>query len=229
MKDKARLAGLLYVLSGIPSVFYLVYLPSVLVAPGDAAATVGRIAAAQPLFRLGIAAELLGATSFLFVVLALRDLLRSVDRKVASLMVTLFAISVPISCVNALNQVAVLRLVVGAASLSAFSRPQLDALAMTFLSLHGFGVVIAQIFWGLWLFPFGLLVFRSGFIPRLLGVVLMVACASYVLASLAMLVLPASLHDVAELIMAPGALGELAIILWLLIKGAAPQPLAAPA
>ena len=179
--NKGRFAGLLYLLTAIPNVFYLIYLPSVLIVPGDATATAGRIMASESLFRMGIVSELAGATIFIFVVLALQDLLKGVNKKYASLMVTFFVISVPISCVNVLNQIAVLRLLRGDSFLSVFDQRQLDALVMVFLNLHGYGTIVAQIFWGLWLFPFGVLVFKSGVLPRILGVLLIIGCFGYIL------------------------------------------------
>jgi len=208
---------LLYLLTGIPSVFYLIYLPSVLVVPGDATATAARIMASASLFRMGIVSELAGATIFIFVVLALQDLLKGVNKKYASLMVTFFLISVPISCVNVLNQIAVLKLLRGDSFLSVID------------NLHGYGTVVAQIFWGLWLFPFGVLVFKSGVLPRILGALLIIGCFGYIAASITVLLFPDSGHMVHELMMAPGGVAELSILLWLLIRGVKVRPLQAAA
>jgi len=229
IQNKARFAGLLYLLTAIPNVFYLIYVPSVLIVPGDATATAGRIMASESLFRMGMVSELAGATIFIFVVLALQDLLKGVNEKYASLMVTFFVISVPISCVNVLNQIAVLRLLRGESFLSAFNQQQLDPLVMVFLNLHGYGTVVAQIFWGLWLFPFGVLVFRSGFLPRILGVLLIIGCFGYIAASVTVLLFPASRHMIHELLIAPGGVAELSILFWLLIKGVQVRPLEAAA
>jgi hypothetical protein len=229
IQNKARFAGLLYLLTAIPNVSYLIYVPSVLIVPGDATATAGRIMASESLFRMGIVSELAGATIFIFVVLALQDLLKSVNKKYASLMVTFFVISVPISCVNVLNQIAVLRLLRGDSFLSVFDQHQLDALVMVFLNLHGYGTVVAQIFWGLWLFPFGVLVFKSGVLPRILGVLLIIGCFGYIAASVTVLLFPTSGHMVHELLLAPGGVAELSILLWLLIKGVQARPLQAAA
>ena len=224
-KKAARVAGLLYVLACIPAPFRLIYVPRTLIVPGNATATASKILASESMFRLGMAGELITAIAFLFAVLALYRLLQSVNKRHASLMVTLFAISIPISCLNVLNEIAALILLRGADFLSVFPRPQLDALAMVFLRLHGFGFVVAAIFWGLWLFPFGLLVYRSGFLPRILGVLLMINCFAYVIPSFTALLLP-QYRDVATRIALPFLLGEAAIVLWFLIKGAKDQPLA---
>ena len=123
-----------------------------------------------------------------------------------------------------LNEIAALILVSGADFLSAFEKGQLDALAYLFLRLHGQGFVVAEIFWGLWLFPFGVLVIRSGFIPRFLGVLLFIAGSGYLASSFASLLLPSYRHLVDQFAMVLTA-GELPIIFWLLIWGAKDQPL----
>src|SRR5216683_2912881 len=189
-KNPGRFAGLLYVLFSIPGFFAMVYVPGKLIVHGNAAATANNIAASETLFRLGIAAQLIGSAGFIFVALALYDLLKGVNRRHASLMVTLIVVSIPIAFVNELNSIAALVLVRGADFLSLFDKPQRDALAMLFLNLHGHGFDVAGIFWGLWLFPLGLLVYRSSFLPRILGVALMVNCFAFLISSFTSLVLP---------------------------------------
>jgi Domain of unknown function (DUF4386) len=229
-KKTARLAGLMYLGFGLFSAFSLAYLPSVFYVAGDASATAHNISAHQMLFRAGIICALIGAAGFMFVPLALYGLLKGVDRKLAALMVTLFAVSVPISFLNELNHVAALRLLSGAEYFSAFTKPQLDALVMVFLNLWGHGNLLAQIFWGLWLFPFGLLILKSGFLPRIMGVLLIIACFGYLASSLTQLLLPNSGHIVSMISVATGAAGELPVSLWLLLKGGSDLPtVASPA
>jgi hypothetical protein len=224
-KKAARVAGWLYILACIPAPFSLIYVPNTLIVPGNATATASKILASETLFRLGMAGEVITAIAFIFAVLALYRLFKGVNKQHASLMVTLFAISIPISCLNVLNEIAALILLRGADFLSVFTRPQLDALAMVFVRLHSYGFVVAAIFWGLWLFPFGVLVYRSGFLPRILGVLLMINCFAYVIPSFTSLLLPQYRHVVTRIAL-PFLLGEVAIVLWLLIKGARDQPLA---
>jgi hypothetical protein len=138
-------------------------------------------------------------------------------------MVALFLISVAIGFVNEVNNIAALILFRGAEFLSAFDKPQLDALGMLFLRLRGRGLVVNALFWGLWLFPFGLLVMRSGFIPRILGILLIINGFAYVLASLTSLLAPAYAAVVNRFAFIPET-GELWIMLWLLIKGVRVQP-----
>lgn len=222
-KKTARIAGLLYLLACIPAPFALIYVPSALIVRGDATATADHVRASQTLLRLGIAGELISAAGFIFAVFALYRLFKEVDKHLASLMVTLFVASVPISFLNVLNDIAALILASGADFLSAFGKGQLDALVLLFLRLHNQGFLVAQIFWGLWLVPFGILVIRSGFIPRVLGIFLMMACSGYLASSFASLLLPQSAHVVSQLAMIL-ELGELPIVLWLLIWGAKEQP-----
>jgi len=218
-KKQARVAGLLYLLASIIGFFCLAYVPGKLIVSGDATATANRIRASETLLRLGIASELIAFTIFIFVVLALYRLFEAVSEKHAVAMATLLLISIPISLLNLLNEIAALVLVSGASFLSAFEKGQLDALAYLFLRLHGQGFIVAQIFWGLWLFPFGILVIRSGFIPRFLGYLLFIAASGYLASSFTSLLLPSYRHLVDQFAMVLEA-GELPIIFWLLIWGA---------
>jgi hypothetical protein len=224
IKKQARVAGLLYLLASIPAPFALIYVPSKLIVFGDATATANHVRASETLFRLGIASELIGFIIFIFVVLALYRLFKGVNEKHALAMAILLLISIPISLLNVLNEIAALVLVSGADFLSAFEKGQLDALAYLFLRLHGQGFVVAEIFWGLWLFPFGVLVIRSGFIPRFLGVLLFIAGSGYLASSFTSLVLP-SYRDLVDQFAGILQIAELPIIFWLLIWGAKDQPL----
>ena len=201
------------------------YVPSKLIVHGNAAATASNIAASETLFRLGIAAVLIGQAAFIFVALALYDLLKGVSRRHASLMVILIVVSIPIALVNELNSIAALVLVRGE---SVFEKPQRDALAMLFLNLHHHGFVLAEIFWGLWLFPLGLLVYRSRFLPRFLGVWLALAGIAWVILSLMGILLPQYQNKV-DTYCQPAFIGEIVFMLWLAIKGAQPPALDATA
>jgi hypothetical protein len=144
-KNPGRLAGLLYVLVSIPGAFALVYVPGKLIVHGNAPATAGNIAVHETLFRLGIATQLISQSAFIFVAVALYDLLKGVNQRLASLMVTLIVVSIPIAFLNELNAIAALVLVRGADFLSVFDRPQREALAMLFLNLHGHGFEACEI------------------------------------------------------------------------------------
>ena len=227
-KKNARVAGLLY-LSLMTAPLRLIYIPSTLFVPGNANATANNIVAHETLFRLGIASDLLTGTMVIFLTLALHRLFKEVDQDLARLVVILGSLMVtPIYFLNTVNDAAALTLARGASFLSVFGKPQRDALATLFLHLHHAGVVANELFWGLWLFPFGLLVYRSRFLPRILGIWLMINCFAYVAISFTGILFP-QYEQVVFNSAFPAMLGELAIMLWLLIKGVSEQPLPAPA
>jgi hypothetical protein len=224
----ARVAGATYLLL-FTAPLRLIYIPTTLFVHGNATETAKNIAAHETLFRLGIFSDLLTGAFAIFVVLALYRLFKAVDQFLASLMVILGGLMVaPIYFLNTLNDAAALLLVRGADFLAVFDKPQRDALAMLFLRLHHHGVVANEIFWGLWLLPLALLVIRSGFLPRFLGYWLILNGFAYVATSFTGLLLP-QYENLVSNITFPALLGEGALVLWLLIKGAKPQPLAAPA
>jgi hypothetical protein len=224
-KKTARAAGLLYLLVAITGFFSTMYVPSACIVPGDPAATANKIRISESLFRIGIVSELISASSFIFLAMALYDLLKGVNKRHAALMVILAVVSVPIAFLNELNPSAALVLLSGSDFLSVFDPRQLDALVMVFLRLHSYGFFVGMIFWGLWLFPFGVLVYRSGFLPRILGILLVVACFAYLTGSLTALLLPNYGDAVNRFALIPEGVGELSIMAWLLIKGAEDQPL----
>ncbi len=226
--DKAaRIAGAVYLSFAVTAPFSLIYVPANLIVRGNATATANNILAHETLFRLGIVGNLFTNVIFILVAMALYRLLSGVNRTHASLMVALVLVSAAVGFMNVLNNIAALTLFRGADFLAVFDKPQRDALAMLFLGLHRQGLAVDEIFWGLWLFPFGVLVMRSGFLPRILGLLLIVNCFAYVAASLTSLLLPSYANVVFRAIL-PALLGELWIMLWLLIKGAKVPPLAAP-
>jgi hypothetical protein len=223
-KQQARIAGLLYILLGVTAPWGLVYVPGKLIVPGNATATADNLRAMDGLLRLGIASELIHQVLVIFVVLALYRLFRPVNEALARQVVVLGAlVSVPIMFVNVLNEIAAQTLVSGAKFLTVFEKPQRDALAYLFVRLHGRGITLASIFWGLWLFPFGLLVIRSGFIPRLLGYLLLIAGTGYVASSFVTLVLP-QFKEAVSTVTSLMIFGELPIMFWLLIWGARTRP-----
>ncbi len=228
-KHQARAAGFLYLLLALIAPIGLLYVPGKLIVHGNATATADNIRAAEWLLRIGIASELIHQALGVFLVLALYRLFKAVDEKLAKQVVILGAlVSVPIMFVNVLNDIAALVLVSGADFLSVFDKPQLDALAYLFLRLHGQGITVASIFWGLWLFPFALLVIRSGFIPRVFGFLLMIAGAAYLVSAFATLVLPRFAPLVGQIAL-PLEVAEVPIIFWLVIWGAKTPPTVAAA
>jgi hypothetical protein len=211
---RARVAGFLYLSLGLFAPFSLVYVPSRLIVPGDAATTARNIMASESLFRLGTVSALVTAIVNILVVLALYQMLKSVNKNMAWLMVIFLLVSIPITMLNELNNFAILFLLSSANSLKVFTADQVHALVSLFLNLHATGLNIAGIFFGLWLFPMGYLVFKSGFLPRMLGVLLMIGCFGYLIQSFAALLLPN--FNVSIVLFTDW--GELLFPLWLVIK-----------
>ncbi|MDQ6689316.1 MAG: DUF4386 domain-containing protein [Gemmatimonadota bacterium] len=220
IRSKARLAGLLYLVMSVLGWFSLMYVPSAFFVRGNATATAANIMNGELVYRLGILSEVVSQTLFLFLALLLYDLLKDVDRKQARLMVALVAVSVAFEFANCLNLIAPLILLSGADYLSVFNKPQLDALALVFIKLRGEGLGVVSLLWGLWLLPFGVLVFRSGFFPKVLGVLLVVACFAYVTDSVTSILVAAPMHALSNATLILGSIGELSMVLWLIVMGA---------
>ena len=221
LKKQSRRAAILYFLNALPAPFALLYVPSVLIVRGNAAATANNVRNSETLLRFGMAGELFSATLVIFAVLAFYSLFQAVSAKHARAMLVLMLISVPISYLNVLNDLAAITFARGPEFLSSIAQPQRDAFVLFFLRLHNQGLALAQIFWGLWLFPFGILIWRSGFIPRIIGVFVIIACFGNLISSFALLFLPtyaAVIDRYATILQA----GELPLI-WMLIWGAKPQ------
>ncbi|HKB70345.1 MAG TPA: DUF4386 domain-containing protein [Thermoanaerobaculia bacterium] len=224
-RKTARTIGILYVLISIPGIFGLLYVPSVLVVRGDAAATARRILASETLFRGGIVADLLGQAAFILVALALYRLLRGVNKVLAVLMVILLVVQIPLAFAAEIHRLAVLNILDGAGPAAAFSEAQRNAQVMMSLDSFSDGMLVTEIFMGLWLFPLGVLIWRSGFLPRFLGVLLFIAGFAYLADTLTWLLLPVYGHAVGRI---AGQLRPLELVtpLWMLVMGARDRPLA---
>src|SRR5215471_7332807 len=218
--DKAaRVAGAVYLSMVLTAPFSLIYIPGKLIVRGDPTATAANILAHETLFRLAIFTALVGQVIFICLGIALYRLFNNVSRNWALLLVGFVLVSAAVCFLNALNNIADLILFRGGEFLSVFDTAQLNALGMLFIRLHSQGIFMGEVFWGVWLFPFGLLVFRSGFLPRFIGVWLMINCFGYVVLSVIALFFH-EYYGAAFNWMQPVMFGELAIMLWLLIKGA---------
>ncbi len=211
----ARIAGALYLLLLPLGIFGLLLVRSTLVVPGDVATTAGNIMASESLFRFGIVNALMVQIVNIFVALALYQVLKPVNKTMALLMVIFILLGAPIAMLSEINNFAVLLLLKGAELPFAFTTDQLHALTSFFLDLHEEGINIASIFWGLWLFPMGYLVFKSGFLPRILGILLIIGGFGY----LADFFTHALFPNLGVTISQFTFLGEVLLPLWLLIKG----------
>jgi hypothetical protein len=224
-KKQARVAGALYLLMAVTAPLGLMYVPLQLFVPGDAALTAEHLREGESLLRLGMASELFHQALEVYLVLALVRLFKPVSRGLTGQMALLGLIPIPIMFLNVLNEVAALTLAQGPEFLGAFSQAQRDALALLFIGLHGTGQQVAAVFWGLWLFPLGLLVWRCGFIPRSIGVVVIAAGVGYLVNAGVSLLVPSLQPVIGDLPMIL-AVGEPVLILWLVVFGArvAPTP-----
>ena len=221
-KKVARIAGLLYLGVVLTGLFSLMYVPSKLIVAENASLTYHNMATAESLFRLGIVSGLLCYIFFLFLAIVLYKLLKSVNENYAKLMALLATLSIPIFFLNAQNEFTVLSLVNGTSNHFGFSTEQVQSQMMLSLDQYNNGLSIVHIFSGLWLFPFGYLVFKSGFLPKILGILLMLGCFGYLINFVGHTLIPTtySTIGISTYISLPASLGEIGTCLWLLIMGA---------
>lgn len=226
----ARIAGLLYLVVVMTGIFSLAYVPSQLLLSGEAANVVQSLQRGETLYRFGIMSSVLCYTAFLLLPLALYRLLSRYGTQAAVLMVGFAVVSVPISFNNVLNQFQILSLLHAPDFMHTFSAQQVHSLVMSVLDDHRRGLLLSKIFWGLWLAPFGYLVFKSGILPKALGVLLMLGCVGYLVDFFGYLMVPGYRDTiVASYATLPAAVGEIGICLWLLIMGAKETEMPAPA
>jgi uncharacterized protein DUF4386 len=218
LKGRARWAGVVYAVMSAVGAPALLFLPKFIVA-GDPAATAQRIAAGEQTYRLLMLGDLAG--SLLFVVLgwSLYHLFEHVDRRQALLLLLFVLVSATLGVIDSALLSAPLTFQPRAGFLSAFSPSQLDALAFGFLRVRRMELIANEALWGLWLVPFGILVIKSGFIPKVVGVLLLAASVGYVSMSVAAIAFPtyASAVDRVGMVLIQA---ELVVILWLLVFGA---------
>lgn len=212
----ARVAGLLYLIVVLTGIFSLAYVPSKLIVWDNPVTTFNNIKASETLFRFEIVSGLVCYCFFLLLPIALYKLLKPVNRFYAKLMVLLAVISVPISFINIQNKFAVLSIITETTSINDQSYSQV----MFYLNQYDHGILMVSIFWGLWLLPFGYLVFKSGFLPKFLGILLMLGCFGYLINFLGnSLVSDYSTIGISKYISIPASLGEIGTCLWLLLVG----------
>jgi Domain of unknown function (DUF4386) len=222
-KKTARMAGFLYLIYIVISIFADVLGRSKLIVLGDAATTAGNIIASAWQFRIGFVADLVGAVLFLLTAWALYVLLKPVNKNIALLFLLLNLSGVAVWCFSDLFLIASQILLSGADYLKVFQADQLQALAMLFLNIYKNGFSgIAQIFFSAWLFPLGYLVFKSGYLPRILGIILMVECFGWLMYPIQFFFFPGNVV-LTNLSSAVGFIGEFSLMLWLLIMGAKDQ------
>lgn len=216
----ARIAGFLYLIVVATGVFSLAYVPSQIVVQADPSATVSNIATSESLYRLGIAASLICYTAFLVLPFALYRLLRPAGNRIAVLMVACAVASVPIALVNLQNKLDILSLVSGTGYPETLPIAEVQAQVMLLHESYGNGILVSEVFWGLWLLPFGYLVFKSRLLPRTLGILLMMGCFGYLVDVFGTVLLPGYTESaIANYVRIPASVGEIGTCLWLLLVG----------
>lgn len=218
-KCTARRAGLLYLILAITGFFGLLYVPGQLIVPDNMAATMQHVNNSEGLLRLGIMANLIGQTAYLFLAIVLYRLFKEVNRKVALSLLIMVTAAVPIAFINQFNYAGLLILNNNPAFIQSFSAEQVQALANIFVDLSNYGIYIVDVFWGLWLFPFGYLAYKSGFIPKIFGIMLMIGCFGYLAELTTFLMFPGKGEWVFTIATIPSAIAELSVMLWLIIMG----------
>jgi hypothetical protein len=211
--------GVLYLATMAPAPFSLLYAPSHFIVLGDASATVHNIVTDELTYRLAILCGVWNIVLWCFLAMSLYALLEDVDRKQARLMVMFVSAAVAAGILDAVIMSTPLVIHQNASALSAFTQPQLDALAYALLRLRSFELAVVMAFWGLWLLPLGILIIRSGFIPKLIGALLIVGCVGWLIECVVALMLPQYRSAVFTWMQPLVAPGELSLIGWLLIKG----------
>lgn len=226
-RSTARQTLLFYVIMALPGPLVLMYLPKNFVVAGDATATAQRIADGMFTYRLLVLCDLVSPVGFLLLGWTLYHLFEKVDRRQAQLLVLFVVVNATMDLVDVGILLAPVVLQGRAAALSAFAKPQLDALVLGAMQLRGALLNVDETLWGLWLLPFGILVIKSGFIPKLIGVCLILGCVGWVIMSAQAIVFPhaQAVERVAFLLVQPG---EILIVLWLIVKSVQRRPTEAP-
>jgi Domain of unknown function (DUF4386) len=218
-KRLARIAGVLYLLVGIFGGFAQGFVYPKMYVAGDAAATAGNLIANAGLVRLGVVADFFDNTIWVFLALILYRLLKQVNNGAARAMVVLVAIGASITLLNAVFEFESLRISTGAVNLGGFGVAGSNAMALLLTDAHHYGLLVASIFFGLWLVPLGYLAYKSGWFPIALGVGLIVGGACYLVDMLAAFLLPDVAKVISGYITIPSAIAEVSMVVYLLVIG----------
>ena len=218
LKKTARLAGFLYLLLVITGVYSIIFVSSQINVQGDAASTAKNILTNEFLFRTGIFNDFISNTIFVLLVLVLYRLFKQVNERQSKLMVALVIVQIPAVFIMEAFNITSLMIYKGEI-LQSFELNQRQDIAKLFLKINDNGMVALEVFWGLWLIPFGQLVYKSGFIPRIFGILLLIAGIAYILDSSTFMLFPDYRAFVSRPALLLVAIGEVSITLWLLIKG----------
>jgi Domain of unknown function (DUF4386) len=218
-KRLARTAGVLYLLVGIFGGFAEGYVEPKMYVAGNAAATAGNVVANPGLVRMGVVADLVDGTAFILLALVLYILFKGVNKSVARALLVFVTLATAITCLSAVFEFEGLRVATGAVNLAAFGSGGSNALVLLLLDTQHYGLLIAQIFFGLWLVPLGYLAYKSGWFPKSLGVLLVVGGACYLVDLLAAFLAPDLSRNIHAFIAIPFTIAEIWMVGYLLIIG----------
>jgi hypothetical protein len=214
----ARIAGLLYLVEIVTGIFSLMYVPSRIRVHGDAMATVQHLMANEFLFRLDVVIGSISDVIALVLPLVLYKLLSPVSKHAAVFMVAFGVVFIPIDLVAAADQLDILSLLSdGSAQHHALSSTQYVAQVMALFDASYNKTLVSELFWGLWLLPFGYLVVKSGFLPKILGYFLMLGSLSYLVPFIVKVLFPS--YSIPDIVSLPSAIGEIGTALWLAFVG----------
>jgi len=217
-KKTARRAGALYLIWVITGLYALIYVPSHTIVQGDVAATANKMLANELLFRTSIVNDIISAAIWVILVFMLYRLFKQVNERIAKLLVALVIVQIPVAFVMEAFNITTLMIFKGEI-LTTFEPRQRQDLAMLFLKINDYAMNTLVMFWGLWLLPFGQLVYKSGFIPRIFGWCLFIGGIGWIIDSVTILLFPTYSPFISQYVMITGTIGEIPIMLWLLIKG----------
>jgi hypothetical protein len=215
----ARIGGVLYLIIIVAGVFGEAFVRSQLFVSGDAAATADNIAASQLLWRIGVAADLIMHVCDVPLMLVFYVLLRPVSKPLALLAVLFNLIQTAVLVANKLSLLGALFLLGSADYLKAFEPNQLNALAYLSIKSHGYGFSVGLIFFGCACLVLGYLIIRSGYLPKVLGVLMQIAGVCYLTNSFALLLAPTVANMIFPAILIPAFIAESSLALWLVVKG----------
>ena len=217
LRKTARLTGLLYFILAIMGVFCLMYLPSQTVVQGDSVATCQKILSNEFIYRIGIAVSVTSNILYVFLALLFYRLFKNVNERLAALLVIFVLVQTPISFIFDTLDITSLLILKGEV-MKFLSVQQAQEYSILLRKIISHGITMMELFWGLWLIPMGILIYRSGFIPRIIGVLVLITAFAYPAVTITFILFPDYVHSV-EMFAFPAFFGELAIIFWLLIKG----------
>ena len=218
LKKTARIAGLLYLINAITAAIGIIIIPGKLFIPNDIAETANNILSNEFLFRFGIFNGLASQIVFVFLALTLYKLFKNVDKNLSISLFALVVASVPVGFYIIFNQYEAFEILQNN-FMTSFEQIKIQELAMLKLQSYQNGIILIGVFWGIWLIPFGQLVYKSGFIPKIFGVLLIAGGITYLI-DVSVFILFPGFHDKTNILVAvTSSIAELSMVLWFLIKG----------